>query len=176
MIALIRGEDEDRIALIDAIVRQPREEFAESLVVSGQLSDVACFARAERHTVHVVIMSIGDVYESDRDARLLHFGNHTKRLTGRRIKPRKADQARVRVHNDIAVQVREAARESNSKSDVLGTEQSIEPAVAARFVGQQVRYAVVGRRTDRTVFGAVHRDSLKVRNLLIEAFHYLRRG
>ena len=48
MIALLDGEDEERVALVDAGAGQPRKELAEGLIIALQLLDVVCLARTPR--------------------------------------------------------------------------------------------------------------------------------
>src|ERR1700730_3644884 len=72
VIALVSREHEQCIALVDAILRQAREELAKSAIVGFELRHVTRFARAKGVTGNVIIMRIRNVSICDRHIMLLH--------------------------------------------------------------------------------------------------------
>ena len=85
MIALLDGEDEERVALVDPVVGEPLEERLERGVVALQVRLVARVARAlgraavraprlRVSTGDLFLVGVGDVAVRDRDSDLLHVG------------------------------------------------------------------------------------------------------
>src|SRR5581483_6252995 len=72
VIALVRREDEQGVALIDAVVRQARKELPKSRVVSRERGDVACLSGAISGAIGMGVMGIGDVGIGDGNAMFLH--------------------------------------------------------------------------------------------------------
>jgi len=72
VIALVGGEDEERIALVNAVLGEAGEELAESSIIRFERCDVASLAGAIRRGDGVVIMRVGDVGIGNRHAVFLH--------------------------------------------------------------------------------------------------------
>jgi hypothetical protein len=72
VISLVGSDDEERVPFIDAVGLQLREELTESIVVRLDLRRIARFPGTERIIRGLVVVQIGDVGISDRNAGLLH--------------------------------------------------------------------------------------------------------
>ena len=76
VVALLDGDDEQRVALVDPVPGQAIEERGEGLVIRLELGDVARLARSIGDVLlavgTVAIVGIRDVAVGDRDSGLLH--------------------------------------------------------------------------------------------------------
>src|SRR5260221_718825 len=103
VVAFVGSEDEQRVALIDAVVGQPGEELAKGAVVSLESCDIASLARAVGGTTGISIMGIGDEGLGSGQAMLLNGGYIGKRDgRGHAIEDGEADVA-LRILDGIAV-------------------------------------------------------------------------
>src|SRR5260370_36445935 len=130
MITLISGEDEQRVARIDAIARQPREELAESIIVRLERSDITGLAGAIGWAIGVRVVGIGNIGIGDGNAMFLHIG-HVGKRDGclHAIKAGETDVT-VGVLDDIAVQVLHWQSRTDLRRDILMTEPTHSPFVA----------------------------------------------
>ena len=80
VVALVDGDHEQCVALVDAVALQTVEEDAECVVVVGQLLLVVGLTRAGRVCEHVVVVRVGDVRERHGHAVLLHLGDLAERV------------------------------------------------------------------------------------------------
>ena len=167
VVALVDGDDEERVALVDAVVRETGEELLERGVVGVQLVDVALLTRAVGEVRvpggAVAVMCVGDVRIGDRDARLLHLRDPRQRV-GRlhSVEAREADVA-ARVLDGVAVEIRHRAARLDHGVDVLRAEETVVAGVRrAGLVRKQIRAAVVRGRADRRVLCAMHADADEV--------------
>ncbi len=170
MVALIDGEDEQRVRLVDSVRGQTDEEFlerrvvvAELLCVSG-LTGTICEMDVAGCSMRVV--RVGDVRVGDGDSGFLHLGDPGKRNSGLHpVEAWKADMP-VLILDRVAVKVSHRTAQLNHRIDVLGAEESLETVVAARLVGQEVGPPVVGSAADRGALCAVDADADEVRERL----------
>src|SRR5260370_806050 len=162
MITLISGEDEQRVARIDAIARQPREELAESIIVRLERRDITGLAGAIGWAIGVRVVGIGNIGIGDGNAMFLHIG-HVGKRDGclHAIKAGETDVT-VGVLDDIAVQVLHWQSRTDLRRDILMTEETHVPFVAARLLWQQIRLPRVGSRAQRIVQSTVDADANKV--------------
>src|SRR5438552_1655725 len=82
VITLVRCENEQRVALIDAIISETSEEFAKSVIIRFQRGDIACLARAVCSLSAVVIVHIRDVSIRDWNIVFLHGCHIRERYRG----------------------------------------------------------------------------------------------
>ena len=82
MIALIGGDDEQRVGFVDALSLQLREERGEALLVLLELCDVTRLTRAIGGAAWMVVMSIGDVAEHHLHTGFEHFRDISPRDLG----------------------------------------------------------------------------------------------
>ena len=95
VVALVDGDQEHGVALVDAVVGEPVEERGERGVVLAQLRLHAGLAGAERIAVIdvvLVVVHVGQVRVGDRDAGLLRRGGVAERVVG--LHPVEAREAR----------------------------------------------------------------------------------
>src|SRR5260370_41488579 len=143
MIALVGGEHEQRIALMDPGCLEVGKKFPEGCIVIMKLFHVRRLAGTEsvfgtETGPFLIVMSVGDVGENDRDALLQHRLDHRERLCRNRI------EAGETVQRVSIVIVGVAERGVN----VLRPEQRLVSRIAARWLtGQRVLYSAVGSRT-----------------------------
>jgi hypothetical protein len=182
MVVLVGGEDEQGIALVDAIVGKPVEECAKGLVVRFELVFVRLLTRAERPAVTpagVVAVGIGDVRVGDRDTMFLHRGDIGQRLGGRdAAKARETGRPAIGIDHrlmvevgHVALRVEEVGTERRDHGrHVLVTEEPVEANVSAWLASQVVcdRSAegiTVG--AEGGALGAVDRDANEVSGGLV---------
>ena len=114
VIALVDGEDEQRVRLVDAVGRQAREEGREGVVVGLELRDVAGRpgavgrVRVAGHAVEVV--RVRDVRVRDRDAVLLHRGDVGQRDRGLHAVEARETRLAERIGDRLAGQVGQRGR------------------------------------------------------------------
>ena len=168
MIPLVDGEHEQRVALVDARVREVVEELLEGVVVGLELRHVARLAWSERPrdpAGEVIVVRVRDVRVRNRDTGLLH-GEHVRERDPRlhAVEAREADVGRGRrVLDDIAVEVlQRVAGTDQHRRGVLVAEESHEAAVAVGLVGEHVGLAVVRRRASIATLSAVDGDAHEV--------------
>ncbi len=105
MISLIGCEDEQRVALIDPVVRQPGEELVEGVIVCFERRDVASLARAKCWSTGVGVVRIRDIGVSDGNPMLLHRSYVGKRHSSRHTIKAGETDVTFGVLNDVAVQI-----------------------------------------------------------------------
>src|SRR5258708_6160195 len=162
MVTLVRGKHEQRVALIDAILCEPCEELAESIIIRLERRDITGLAGAKGRSRGVHIVGIGDIGVGDGNAMFLHIG-HVGKRDGclHAIKAGETDVT-VGVLDDIAVQVLHWQSRTDLRRDILMTEETHVPFVAARLLWQQIRLPRVGSRAQRIVQSTVDADADKV--------------
>ncbi|TMB54935.1 MAG: hypothetical protein E6J47_07385 [Chloroflexi bacterium] len=163
MVTLVDGEHEQGVALVDAVSGEAGEERTEGLVVALQLVDVGLLPGTKGDVLlagdPVVVVGIGDVAVGDRDARLLHLCDVTEGV-GREVAIEPGEAHVVGgVLDDVAIEVEHRPIRADGRSHVLGPEEAVEPGIAARFLRQHVRLAVVGRRAELVAGGTVNRHA-----------------
>ena len=134
MIALVRGDDKKRVALIDAIVGETREEFTECSIVGFQCGHVTSFARAIGFVCSMVVMHVGEVRIGDRYAVFLHGCHIGKRNRGRHTIEAGEALIALRILDDVAVQIGHRTVRADLWRDILIAEQSLVAAIAAGFI------------------------------------------
>src|SRR5690242_16205860 len=72
VIALIRGEDKQRVAGGDSIRGQAGEELVECIIIGSQCSLVSCLAGPECRAAGMGVVRIGNVSVSNLHTMLLH--------------------------------------------------------------------------------------------------------
>src|SRR5579859_5445070 len=146
MIALVRRKNEQGVALVDAVMRQAREELAKGIIIGFELRHITSLAWPKGAALHMVIMSIGNVRIRDRHSMLLHCRHISKRHRGlHAIKAGEANMGRLGgILDDIAVQVLQWPIGTDYRRDVLMPEQGIVPCIATRLIGQTIGYACIG--------------------------------
>jgi len=142
VIAFVRREDKQGVALIDSGRFQVGKKSPECGVVIGELFYVGSFTgakstcRTECCTL-VIVVSVGDVSEDHRNALLQHGFDHRQSLRWLRIEIQLAE-----TRDRVSVVVGKAAQR---RRNVLHPEQRLIAAVAAWFIRQQVRHSIVLR-------------------------------
>ena len=132
MVALVNGEHEHRVRLVDAVAGEAVEEGTEGVVVCLELVDIplrtGAICRMGIAGDAVEVMGIGDVGEGDRNAGLLHLGGVGEGRRGRHaVEPREPRVAEW-ILDRLPVQpghVRVARVEE--RVDLLRAEQTLEP-------------------------------------------------
>ena len=175
VVVLVGRDDEERVALVDAVTPQPLEERCERVVVLVQRLHVVRLARPRgarvdavrirrrRERVLVVVVRVRDVTERDRNAGLLHLRDVAERhLRGHSVEAREARLAERVVDGCARRVVDDGAAVVDCRVDVLGAEEPLEVGVAARLVRQVVRLGVRAVVADAAVGPAVDRDSDEV--------------
>ena len=148
VVALVRGENEQGVALVDAVVGEAREELAERGVIRLQGGDVSSLAGAVGRAGRVVVMRIRDVGVGDGDAVLLHGCNVGKRnLRRHSIEAGEAD-AMLGILDYVSVEIGHRTAGADLRCHVLVSEQTRVARVPARLVRQVVRLAAVGGRAE----------------------------
>ena len=183
LVALVDGDHEERVALVDAVRLQPGEVRREGVVVRLELRLVVRLTRARRarearverrrERRRVVVVGVRDVPPRHGDARLLHLSQVAERvLRERAVESREAGLAegiRHRLtfgvvdgrlaHDGLA---RRAGDGADRRVHVLRAVQRLEAAVSIRLVKELVRPCVrdVGRvrRADPAAARTVDRD------------------
>ena len=154
VVALVHGEQEQRVRLVDPVRREAIEELLEGDVVVVQLLDVARLSRGVREVdvpgVAVPVVGIRDVAVGDRDPGLLHLRDPGQR--DRRLHPVEAGEADVvvLVLDHVVVEVRHRPARLDDRVDVLRAHERVEAGVAARLVRKDVRMRVRGRSGRRS--------------------------
>ena len=144
MIVLVGSEDEQRVALVDAVGGQPVEERAERVVVALQRGNVTGLAGAVSAAAGVVVMDVRDVRVGDGHAGLERLRDEAERVGGRHaVEAREAAARRRGTLDRLAVDVIDAGIAAGDRRvDVLRAEERLVAAVAIRLVGQQVGLGV----------------------------------
>ena len=170
VIALVDGEQEQRVRLVDPVGGEAIEELPEGHVVVVQLLDVARFARGVREVdvprVAVPVVGVRDVGVRDRDPGLLHLRDPGERV--RREHPVEAGEAEVAggVLDRLPVEVRHRAARMDHRVDVLRPEEAAVAGVSARLVREQIGLRVRRGSADRRSLGAVDAEADEVRERL----------
>ncbi len=175
VVVFVRGHDEQRIVLVDAVGGKTREELAERDIIGHELGDVFRFARTECmgrsrqigagvERQRIAVMRIGDIYVGNRHTCFEHGRGVTQRLTGRRAEGVGEAGPAVRVGDDAAVGILDRAaavaaggcRRTDHRRDIHVAEQGLEAGITARLVGQCIGtgVAVVAERAAQR---AMHR-------------------
>src|SRR5207249_1526099 len=177
VVALVRGELEQRVRLVDAVRSEAGEERAEGFVVVVQLLHVVSFAgpggagevrvEGSGEGRGVVVVGVADVTEGHGHTGLLHLGDVAEgHLGGHPVEAGKTVLAE-RVLDLVAGRVVDPGVAAVDRGvDVLGAEQRLETEVAAGFVGQPVDARVGDVRgvgvADAAVDTAVDREADEV--------------
>ena len=153
VVALVDGEHEERVALVDPVGREPIEELAEGSVIVMQLLDVTRLTGPVREVdvsrCAMSVVGIGDVGVGDRHPGLLHLGDVGE--GDGRLHAIEAREANVSggVLDDVAGQVGHGAARLDDRVDVLGPEQAGVAGIAKRLVRQGVGARMRGCAADR---------------------------
>ncbi len=164
VITLIGREDEQRVARVDAIVGQAREERVEGSIRGCQRRNVASLSWSISWSIGMCVVGVGDIGVGDRHPVFLHSGYIGKRDGGRHAI--KAGEADVRgigsILDDKSVQVRQWQARADLRGDVLVAVESLVPRIPTRLIGQQVRLPSIGAGAQRVSIGTVDANADEV--------------
>ena len=155
LVALVDGDHEERVALVDPVRLQPREVRREGVVVRLQLRLVVRFTRAgssrevrvgrSRERGRVVVVGVRDVAPRHRDTGLLHLGQVAERVLRQRSVEAGESGLAERIHDWVAGRAvhgrlahhrraRGARHGADRRVDVLRAVQRLVAEIPARFV------------------------------------------
>src|SRR5262249_45923585 len=136
MITLVHGHDEERVALVDSIALESREERLEGGVVVRELLLVVRLTRAGGAGQRVVVVRVREVRVGHWDASFLHLRDIAERvLREHAIKAREAAARIASAEDRIAGRVIHAGVVVGDRLiDVLGAEERIEAVVPAWLI------------------------------------------